>query len=541
MYRTLLRYNLRICTGLGSWLLVVPVGATMLVLFGVMAMVSVLKGGSPGLVLEAFGPILLAFVSTNLLRPEYQYGTLELALARPVSFRAILSARVLAASLVVIALVSGLGWYMQAVVRLPLNLPWALLATTVSMAFLASLAIAIAAAWRSPMLGLGVAAAFWALDLVAGPRLNPLLTLHGYEASRFYRGDLWDQWWLGKLLLAGLTVLLVIYAGRAAARPALQRTLARWVRTGLVVAFVALVYIATGAAYKVQWGIRHEAALQARSRFWYQQAFSVYGPVPVAYLMGPSFAHFVGYRAPWTPLPPGPDSGTRQRLYDELRLREVAFGPASDRWADNALLELGRRATSGGSEAEAASDTVRMGIGALETLAREHPTSPLAPLGLEKLAAIYAATGRPADADNAVRRLVEVYPTTEAARRAGRVLLDQLMAQRRAADALPIADRLLSGATPDARPDCLVDVGCILAQLGRTEEATAKLNEALTAVTAATQALNAGEKSLDDITRMRKLVAARRRATEQLTALQAGVGVGETPGGAAGPSPTPAP
>jgi len=519
MYRKLLRYNLRICAGLGSWLIVVPVGATMLVLFAVMAMVSVLRTGSPVVVLEGLGPILLAFVSANLLRPEYQYGTLETLLARPVSFRAILTARLLAAALVVTALVAGLGWYLRAVVHLEFNLAMGLLATGASMVFLAALAVAIAAAWRSPTLGFGAAAAFWALDLVLGPRLNPLLTLHGYETNCAHPDDVWEVWWVGKLLLVGLAALLVVFAGRAAARPALQRTFARWVRTGVSTVLIGLLYLASGAGWKAEWGARRESALPGGSRFWFREAFSVYGPLPVAYLFGPDFAGFIGYRAPWRHLPPHPDGeAAAQRLYEEQQLRQVAFGPSSSRWTDNALFELAKR----GDVESAAGDQVHgtpTAVSALETLVSDYPDSPLTPPALAKLAALYDALGRSAEAERAVRRLVEAYPQTEAARAAGRRFLDRLVAEGRLQDALAIADRLASSATPDTRPDALADLGSVLVRLGRTAEARAKLNEAVADAAQAMARLNAREKSDDDIERVRKLSAARRRALGQLATL----------------------
>jgi hypothetical protein len=238
----------------------------------------------------------------------------------------------------------------------------------------------------------------------------------------------------------------------------LQRTFARWVRAGLAGVLVAVIYLASGAAHKVAWGVRHEEVLQTRSRLWYQEAFRVYGALPVAYLMGPSFAHFVGYRPPWTRLPGGPgDPATRERQYDETLLRQVAFGPSGSRWADSALIELGRRAS------DTDPDGRRMGIGALETLAKEYPDSPLIPIGLERLAALYEAAGRRADSENALRRLLETHPTTEAA---------------------------------------------------------AKLNEAIAAAAQQMARLNAADKSPDDIDRLRKIGAAQRRAREQLGALQ---------------------
>lgn len=523
MYRRLLRYDLRICTGLGPWLIVVPVAGTMLVLFALMAMTSLVRAHTPVRILELLGPLLLAFVGVNLLRPEYQYNTLETVLTRPVSFHLILVTRVLFAAALVVALQVLLCLYMRTVMDKQFNATLAMLAALASIAFLASLAIAVAATWRSPMLGFGAAAAFWALDLVCGPRLNPVLTLNGYSADLARPDELWGHWWVGKTVLAALALLLVVVAGRAARRPAVQRSARRWVRGSIHILLIALAYVWSGAAYKVEWGRRHEVVLLNNSRQWYQRAFQMYGPVPVAHLFGPSFARLIGYRPPWVELPTAPGGQTASmRSYDRQQLRALAYGHPNSIWADNALFELGRSLIAGEVNLGSPSQESREGIRCLESLASDHPDSPFAPLGLEKLVYVYEQRGRTAEGESAVRRLLTLCPESPSAQSAGRMVLSRLALEGRLEDALWIAETLAASASADDRPAALVEVGEVLVSLGRLDEARASYAEAVEIASGRTRALALiADKSPEDVQRLRELAAASRRAAEQLETLAA--------------------
>ncbi len=523
MYRRLLRYNVRICAGLGPWLIVVPVAATMLVLFGLMSLASMVQAWTPAAVLETLGPLLLAFVGANLLRPEYQYNSLETILTRPISFRVILGVRLFVAALGVLALEALLCLYLSAVMHVEFSILRTMFASAVSTAFLASLAVAVAAAWRSPTLGIAAAAAVWALDLISGPHLNPILTLRGYALSLSRPDELWDAWLVGKGALAALAVLLLLAAGKAARQPAVQRTARRVVRSAVAILLIALLYTASGAGYKVHVCRGQEAVLLNRSRMAYQQSFAVYGPVPVAYLFGPVFARFVGYRAPGTKLPPrSSEKLTPERQYDLEQLKTVALGHPDSVWADNALHELGRAFTHDTDDPTGAFEASRFGLDCLETLVSEYPESPFAPLALERLAYLYQKLGQTARADEAGRRLLNLYPSHEAAARTATMLLERFEAEQRPEDALWVAEKLTRSGAEDGRPEALIEFGCALTALGRRAEAEQRLTEAIEAANALALGVRSDAKSLDDIGRLRRFNAARRRAQEELEALRAG-------------------
>lgn len=488
-YLLILRYNARICTGLGPWVIVVPVGATMLVLFALMAMTALVRDAMPVLVLEMLGSILMAFVGVNLLRPEYHYNTLETVLTRPVSFRVILSVRVLLGAVLVLLLEILLGVYIRDVMNKPLNLSIAIPASAASMTLLTALALAVAAAWRSPISGFVTAAGFWALDLLAGPRLHPLFTLRGYSAHIAFPEGEFRGWYWGKLVLLCVSVVLIALASKAASRPRMQRSLRRYLRTGALGVLVLVVYVWSGAALKVRWGEANEAKLLNRSRLWYRTAFAVYGPLPVPYLFGPAFAHFVGYEPPragrglWSR---GLLGAQREVVLEQLKT--AAFGYPKSRWADNALYELGRTMLANLDEGSASSEDPRLGIHCLEQLANEYPSSPFAPPALERLAYAYEQMGIAEEARKAADQLIERYPGSRSAVEVCHWLLDRV----RGHQAVETANKMLRAVGPDDRPELLLRLGYALQDLRQYDEAATAFQEAAEEATARLQALGSG-------------------------------------------------
>ena len=523
MYRQFLRYNARICAGLGAWIIVIPVASTMLVLFALMAMTSLVYTHTPVLVLELLGPLVMAFVGANLLRPEYQYNTLETVLTRPVSFRAIVTVRMCFAGVGVLLLQALLALYISRVMGKDFNVLLALLAALVSMVFLTSFAVTVAAIWRSPTLGLIAAAALWGLDVAFGGRLNPLLTLGGYARAVEHVESVWAAWWVGKAALAALTLALIVVAARAGARPTGQWNVRRVVRAAVSVLLVAVIYLGAGAFHKIRWGIAHESDLGNLSRLEYQMAFRCYGPLPVAYLFGPSFARLIGYRLPWTKLMPDPEGRLADLVYhDQQQLKRVAFGPAEGQWVDNALYELGRKLMPD-ADGTAVSERYKLAAECFELLAGEHPESPFAALGLARLGHTYERIGRPAKARDARRRLVKIYPGTETAYTAGRAFAGELADEGRLEEAIEMLETLAPHAPDDKRPPVLVQLGDCLShdRVGRTDDAIARYEEADRLGGEVARNLMAIENpSSEDISRRREIGAVRSYAKERLAALR---------------------
>jgi len=411
------------------------------------------------------------------------------------------------------------------VMNKPFDLGLAILSGAVSMGFLTSVAIAVAAAWRSPTFGLIAAGLFWVLDLVKGPSLNPVLTLRGYSAHLGSLEGEYNLWWLGKIGLVIGGLALVVFAAQAASRPAIQRSLRRYVRTAIVMLVIAAVYVCSGVYAKVRWGESQEAVLMNHSRLWYRGALSAYGPLPVAYLFGPAFPHFTGYRAPWRE---STRALTVERSRDLEGLKTVAFGYSKSRWCDNALYELGRLIMGDAAE-DMTGENAGLAIDCFEQLAKDYPSSPFTPAALEKLAGAYERQGRAQDARAAVDRLLDQYAGTPSATEAGNRLLDQLMNPNapggpRFAEALTVAEKLVKGASPDERPDLLLQTGLILSEpsVGRYDEARTALHQAAAEAAARTQELaleSDAEPDADISNRLRQLADVRDQARQRIEAL----------------------
>jgi tetratricopeptide (TPR) repeat protein len=523
MYRDLLRYNVRICAGLGAWMLVVPVGSAMLVLFAVMAIESLVRDYTAVRVLELLGSLVMAFAGANLLRPEYQYHTLETVLTRPVSFRATVAVRMFGAGVGVLLLEAGLALYMDRVMDKEFDMGLALLAALASMAFLTAFAVATAAVWRSPTLGFVAAAALWGADVAFSGELSPLLTLGGYGLALQHPDGIWTPWWVGKAALVLLAVVLAFVAARAGARPASPWNARRVVRAALAAVLIMVAYLGTGVVQKVRWGMAREAELGNRSRLAYQRLFACYGPLPVAHLAGPSFARFIGYQAPWTELMTDPDGRLGDETYTQQeQLRRVAFDPSPSQWTDNALYELGRKLMPDTDDAAASGDH-RLALQCLELLRDEYADSPFAARGLEKLAYAYERMGRPADAEEALRRLVTTYPESETARNVGQAFAVTLAEEGRMEEALATLATLADHAPDDARASLLVQLGEYLSddRVGRIDEAMARYEEAERLCAQVAQEVTAlDDPGREDLARLREASSLRTQARERREALQ---------------------
>lgn len=567
-YRHLLRYNARICAGLGAWILVAPVASTMLVLFAMMAMTSMVFEHTAVLVLELLGPILLAFLGANLLRPEYQYNTLETVLTRPVSFRAVMTVRILLAALAVLGLEALLGLYLTRVMHKEFDLGLALLASAGSMVFLTALAIWVAAAWRSPTLGLVAAGAYWALDIAFRGQLNQLLTLRAYATEIRMLTPPLVPWWVGKLVLAGLAGVLIVAAGRAGARPAAQRSIRRLARTAAGILVAAALFIGTGALYKAYWGRALEAEMPNQMRMWYKHEFGCYGPVPAAYVVGPSFVRYIGYSPPWAKLQPDPEGRlTDERYFERQQLKLVALGTPNSAWADNALYTLGRSLMPPDPGLPVYPEDTDLCLDSFQSIAEDYPASPYAPLALQKLADSLHRLGRSEEAEAAIDRLLDLYAPTEAAYDSGgafvaacrrradslRVAADsepdptaraQLVEQARGqmAKAADYGERVTQCGPAQERPFGWMVYGDVLADplVGRTDEAEKAYEECIRLIDEIVRELMAiEEKDAEAINLQRDLGGARDAAQRKLAVLRGEAPLPSAP--EAGPSMAPPP
>ncbi len=501
-------YNIRILLGNTYWLVVTPVAAIQLVLFWNMATATLFSTARAAQTVELLAPILAAFLCAHALAPE-QDGVGELVFVRPVSVEKVLALRLAVIfAFVFAALTPAFVIYAIGIDGFPLAVT--LLAALPSMLMLSVLAMALASASRNPMLGFAGAGAFWALDLVIGGYFNPLVSLHRF-ADCVAGQPMSEQWVASKFVLLALAALIYTWQRRMLGRPAAPRRWVSAVRAGVAVGLLILVYVSSGAAYKVAYGLAHERELGARSRLWYQQQFRGYGPIPVPWIFGPAFALYVqaelGRNLPladtgggglWTPI-------------DLERMQQVVSRYPRSIWADNAQYEIARFAAH--QQARAAwlvlayepgkSEPVRTKITEdisraaheYEVLADRYPNSPFAPLALAECAAIALRILDFEAARVAYERLVRDHPSSPQSYVAGLRLSALNLREGASNDALRAADVAAGVAPWDLKAEALLAAARAAGQAGDREVARDRYRRAREVAREAIERATRGEKT----------------------------------------------
>jgi len=462
-------YNVRILLGNTYWLIVTPLAAAQLVLFWNMATATSLTAARATLTIEMLAAILGAFLCAHALAPE-QDGVGELVFVRPVSVERVLLLRLGAIfAFVLIVLVPAFVVYRALVDSFSIAL--ALLGGLPSMLALSVLALAVASAARQPLIGLGTAGAFWALDLALGSYLNPLVSLHGLASSVEGRptGELWV---INKATLLGLGALLYAWNRSALGRPAAPRRARAAAKAGLLVVVLLACYVASGAAYKVAYGVRHEREMGFHARLWYQQQFSGYGPLPVARMLGPAFTGYLEAQGPGEARAAWGEGGALFGRVDITRLRRLVQEYPNSMWADNAQLDIAaltaRRPApvpwlvishqegAQAPEQRLVQNDIPRAAAEYQTLVDRHPESPFAPLALSERAEVGLQVLDFGMAHAAYRQLVNDYPRAKEAYRAGVALSAAYLWQGDPAKALAMARVAVRVATWDGKAEALL-------------------------------------------------------------------------------------
>jgi tetratricopeptide (TPR) repeat protein len=491
-------YNIRILLGNTYWLIVTPLAAAQLVVFWNMATATSLTAARATLTMETVAAILAAFLCAHALAPE-QDGVGELVFVRPVSVERVLLLRLGAIfAFVLIVLVPGLIVYKLVVHSFSIWL--ALLGSLPSMLLLSALAMAVASATRQPLLGLATAGGFWAIDLAVGSYFNPLVSLHGL-ASYLDGRAMGEQWVANKLVLVALGALLYLWTRSALGRPAAPRKARVILKSLLAVAAVLACYVATGAVYKVAYGIRHEREMGLQARLWYQQQFGGYGPLPVARLLGPAFALYLEAQGPGAS---GMGWGGGNAVFgrtDVGRLRRLVREYPDSMWADNAQLDIAVFTSRGPAaapwlaiscqegrpepERRLIEENVEAAAAEFEALAERYPRSPFAPLALAQRAEGALRLLDFEMARSTYEQLVRDYPDAKEAYRAGVALSALYLWEGKVAEALEAANVAVKVATWDTKADALLAAARATQQQGQREEARGLYQSAWKAAEAA--------------------------------------------------------
>ncbi len=277
-------------------------------------------------------------------------------------------------------------------------------------------------------------------------------------------------------------------------------------KTAVAAVLLAVLYIVSGAAYKVQQLAALEADPKALPdlRAAHQAAFAVYGRLPVAYLFGSAYADYIGY-----PVTANRRMAElrqeRQRMVDQLRT--VVFGHPDSPWADNAFYELIRVAGAVADETSAprggAKDEVIDRRAALEycrEFLRDYRDSPYGPLVAEKMLALAQTLGDEAQVKAAYGLLVNTYPGQPVAAQAAQKMMAYYAQSGRLEEAVVAAETALQAMSADADPETLLAIGDFLRDHGRFAPARRCYQQVLAAVRTAIADLDAGQSASAEAT-----------------------------------------
>ncbi|MGC8668821.1 MAG: tetratricopeptide repeat protein [Chthonomonadales bacterium] len=463
----LIRYNFRVVMFRSWWLLVFPIAVSQLTVFWTL----VTQRAAPTLPAqsaEMVTPIVAAFLAAHLLAPEYPARLGAILACKPLNLPRLVLMR--------LAAVLAFVWILQALTLAafyassgPYNVAAVVAASLPSTLFLAVLALTMATLFRQPMAGFGIAALYWAFDLVPGPVMNPYLSLRAYSlsipVSGIPMGDFAGAWWVSKgILLAAALLLYRIHSSLIFRLGAPTSTVDRR-RALIVAAGLAAVYILTAATTKVVYGYTHRGALVPSDGAWFRSQFSTFGPLPVADLFGPAFRRYLGeVPSAWRVSQEGEEDllgATPKHIRD---LRTILDRMPNSIWAPSAAEMLARMI---GRKQKTLEDRVRM----FRSIVDRYPDSPYVAWALEEIAQAYDQYGMRSQAVAAYAELLKRRPNSVYQAEA----LRYLVGTARQAQDWPTAERWarewLKVAPLYERPVAAIELAEILQAKGDTQGA----------------------------------------------------------------------
>jgi tetratricopeptide (TPR) repeat protein len=259
------------------------------------------------------------------------------------------------------------------------------------------------------------------------------------------------------------------------------------------VLLILFAYVASGAAYKVVYGLRHEREFVNQAYLWYKRQFRAYGPLPVARLFGPAFALYVqggagrGASFSWV----GSALATKEELANMERLLQRY--PHSI-WADNAAFEIARATLrqpasevwaitthQAGEKSPAfalVEDNLEGAEKAFQDFASRYQTSPFSPFALAQVAELSLSLLDFQTAQAAYERLLKDYPFAPEAREAGLALSAVYLRAGRWQEGLRAADLAAAAAPWELRAEALLAAAQAAARAGDGAGARARFQRA---------------------------------------------------------------
>jgi ABC-type transport system involved in multi-copper enzyme maturation permease subunit len=478
----LLRYNFRIMMLNNRWLVAFPLIVSQLTVYWLIITRPHLSPDLPALSVELITPLLGAFLGAHLLSAEYRSRVGALLASRPVNIGRIVVLRLL----VMLVLVWGLGYISLLAYTYgmePFDMTRPILASIPSTLFLTMMALTFATLFRHSLAGFGVAAVYWAMDLIPGPPLQPYLSLKSLTSYYTVMSSPPDQtflmnWWIAKwVLLAGALLLYMVHA-RLVFTLGSPQTAGLRRKTLLGAVALMIVYLASGALMRVTYGYANRGRLLPNDIGWFRHQFAPYGPIPVAALFGSDFTKFLGeMNNPWR-VPEGNDADV---IGDSVKhrhdLADLVNRDSKSMWAPSAADALARL------EARRQTD-VDKAVAFYRIVPDRYPNSPYVDFSLRQAARLYIDAGRPAQAEATYAELMKRTPESVYRSEALRYLVQAAESSGRSDDAVRWATQWSVIAPIEDRFDAWI----ALARLRKAHGDTAGAREAATATLKAVKA-----------------------------------------------------
>lgn len=432
----LLKYNFRVMMLHNRLLIVFPLIVSQLTVFWLL-MTKRFSIDLPAQSIEMITPILGAFLGAHLLSAEYSSRVGALLASRPVNIGKIVILRVLVMLSLVLGLagLSLLAFYMGLE---PFNVTPFILACIPSTLFLTLLALTFATLFRHALAGFGVAALYWAFDLIPGAPLNPYLSLK--SLASFYsvlaipdRQAFMQEWWIAKIALLIGAVLLYFFHSKIVFSLGAPLSLRLRRRAAFCAAALPLLYLFSGAAVKMSYGYSHRGKLAPNDLAWFRYQFASYGPIPMASLFGSDFTSYLGQGANLWRISEGEDTdlmGDNAKHINDLhgilrRHPNSAWSPS----AAEAIARLEGHLQKTPDEA----------IALYRSITERDPKSPYLGYAFRQTALALAEAGRADEAHTAYGELLEKVPDTEFSSEALRFQIEWNRKKGRLPDAIRLA------------------------------------------------------------------------------------------------------
>lgn len=508
---TLLRYNFHILMHNNWMLLAFPAVVSQLSVFW-FVLTQRFSPELPAQSVEMVTPLLAAFLGAHLLSTEYRSRVGAVLASRPVNINRIVVLR-LVVMLALVWLLAGLSLMAYSLWMQPFDISLPVLACIPSTLFLSLLALTFATLFRNSLAGFGVAALYWALDLVPGPPLNPYLSLHsltsyyGAQSSGVHRTFL-DTWWQTKIvLLIGALALYLIHA-RMVFALGTSHTLRARRRAALGAATVLGIYLFSGMALRMVYGYTHLGKLPQNDITWFRYQFSSYGSLPASALFGPTFHRYLGeFPNPWRLNAGSFDDMMGNTVQHRRDLMELLNNAPNSVWAPSAADALARIQTNAQSTPEEI-------VTAYRNVVNRYPKSPYIDYALRQIAHAYADAQRSAEAQAGYEELLLRVPHSDYQAEAYSYLMERDRQTGNLPEAARRAEQWISVALIQDRFDAWKNLAEIRNAMGDKAGAKQAAQETLTAAKDFERALQNGQVQLSPSQELIKKGAAQQAQQE---------------------------